>query len=65
MKHKLKLVLLFAVIYLILLLVFYYYRIPHNYSFSISTPRNDSITKNLDIKTIANLKYFKYNHASS
>ncbi|AJI73830.1 BNR/Asp-box repeat protein [Francisella tularensis subsp. novicida GA99-3548] len=65
MKHKLKLVLLFAFIYLILLLVFYYSRIQHNYSFAISTPRNDSITKNLDIKTIANLKYFKYNHASS
>ncbi|MDE5020743.1 hypothetical protein NAI54_09750, partial [Francisella tularensis subsp. holarctica] len=63
--HKLKLVLLFAFIYLILLLVFYYSRIQHNYSFSISTPRNDSLTKNLDIKTIANLKYFKYNHASS
>ncbi|WP_044247229.1 exo-alpha-sialidase [Francisella hispaniensis] len=65
MKDKLKLVSVFAFIYLILLIVFYYSRIQHNYSFAISTPKNNSITKKLDIKTIANLRYLKYNHASS
>lgn len=65
MKNNLKLVFIFAFIYSILLLVFYYSRIQHNYSFAISTPKNNSIAKKLDVKTIANLKYLKYNHASS
>ncbi len=64
-KNNLKLVFIFAFIYSILLLVFYYSRIQHNYSFAISTPKNNSIAKKLDVKTIANLKYLKYNHASS
>ncbi|BCD91333.1 hypothetical protein fh0823_14720 [Francisella halioticida] len=31
----------------------------------MSTPTNKKISKNIDVKTIANLDYLKYNHASS
>lgn len=65
MKNKLSLVVLFGFIYLILVIIFYNLNNQHNYHFSISTPTNKKISKDISVKTIANLDYLKYNHASS
>ncbi|MED7819513.1 MULTISPECIES: sialidase family protein [unclassified Francisella] len=64
MKNKLSLVTIFGLIYLILGITFYYNK-QDSYYFSISTQTNKKISKNIDIKTIANLNYLQYNHASS
>ncbi|MED7787886.1 sialidase family protein [Francisella sp. 19X1-34] len=65
MKNKLSLVIIFAFIYLILVITFYSFNNQHSYDFSISPPSNEIFSKDINVNTIANLDYFKYNHASS
>ncbi|QIW10712.1 exo-alpha-sialidase [Francisella sp. LA112445] len=65
MKNKLLLIIPFATLYLILSITFYNFKNQNNYYFYISAPTNYKISKNINVKTIANLSYFEYNHASS